>query len=181
MSSKTEKQAGDIRTNILRAASDLVRAHGLKALTQPRVAKLAGVRQSHLTYYFPRKTDLLLALFEDSHHQVAGHTADSSVDPMLFLSKLMFDQDRARFFFSTVMAAADSDDAELRAVVAGHMRGFVETIASHFGRNGDDPAIVAFVDLLRGMALRSLLEGGSHSPADVGALASLLGLCPNMR
>ena len=32
----------------------LLHEQGLAALTQPRIAKAAGVSQSHLTYYFPK-------------------------------------------------------------------------------------------------------------------------------
>ena len=33
-------------------------------MTQPQVAAAAGVKQSHLTYYFPTRTDLLIAIAE---------------------------------------------------------------------------------------------------------------------
>jgi DNA-binding transcriptional regulator YbjK len=174
MVSRAEKPHGDVRNIILKAARDLVRSQGMKALTQPRVAKLAGVRQSHLTYYFPRKTDLLMALFEDSHHQAAAHSSSGDADAAAFLGKLMFDRDRARFFFSAALAAAE--DSELRASMASHMRGLAEMIAPDFGRRPDDPAVVAFVDLLRGAALRWLLEGKNHPAPDTDALAAMLGL-----
>lgn len=44
------------------AALDLLRREGLPALTQPRVAKAAGLRQSHITYYFPTRSDLVTAV-----------------------------------------------------------------------------------------------------------------------
>lgn len=61
----------DTRTRILDAAVALIAEGGLQQLTQPRVAKAAGVRQSHLTYYFPTIADLLQA--------VARHTVDALV------------------------------------------------------------------------------------------------------
>lgn len=59
----------DIRTRILDAALGLLAQGGARELTQPRVAKAAGVRQSHLTYYFPTIHDLVLA--------VVMHTLDA--------------------------------------------------------------------------------------------------------
>ena len=59
----------DVRTSILQAGSALLRERGIAALTQPKVAKMAGVKQSHLTYYFPKRSDLLLG--------VAAHTIDA--------------------------------------------------------------------------------------------------------
>ncbi len=47
------------REIILRAAVATLRDHGFSGLTQPRVAKRANVRQSHLTYYYPTRLALL--------------------------------------------------------------------------------------------------------------------------
>ena len=47
------------RDRILHAAFLLLNDEGFGALTQTRVAEKAGVRQSHLTYYFPTRIDLL--------------------------------------------------------------------------------------------------------------------------
>jgi len=59
----------DTRTKILEAALGLLAKGGAQELTQPRIAKAAGVRQSHLTYYFPTIHVLL--------EEVAKHTLDS--------------------------------------------------------------------------------------------------------
>ena len=50
---------GNARDRILHAAFLLLNDEGFGALTQTRVAAKAGVRQSHLTYYFPTRLDLL--------------------------------------------------------------------------------------------------------------------------
>jgi AcrR family transcriptional regulator len=163
-----------IRRRILEAALDLVTTEGVAALTQPRVARLAGVRQSHLTYYFPRKSDLFLALFEASHARAAAD-ADDGANPLSFLAALMFDRDRARFFVRTILEVGD--DAAARSVVATHARGLAGVIAPHFGRTADDPAILCFIDLLRGWMLRRLLEPEAPAP-DLEAVAAILGLRP---
>jgi len=49
----------DRRETILKAAIATLREHGFSGFTQPRVAKRADVRQSHLTYYFPTRLALL--------------------------------------------------------------------------------------------------------------------------
>lgn len=48
------------RERILLAATAVLNEEGYGALTQSRVAERAGVRQSHITYYFPARVDLLL-------------------------------------------------------------------------------------------------------------------------
>src|ERR1700749_4290862 len=47
---------------ILDAGLTILREQGLAGLTQPRVAAKTGLRQSHLTYYFPTRTDLVAAV-----------------------------------------------------------------------------------------------------------------------
>ena len=53
-----------VKESILEAGIALLECKGIAALTQPQVAAAAGVKQSHLTYYFPTRTDLLLAIAE---------------------------------------------------------------------------------------------------------------------
>ena len=49
---------------ILDAALYILGESGIRSLTQVQVANLARVRQSHLTYYFPTRDDLLDAVTE---------------------------------------------------------------------------------------------------------------------
>ena len=169
------------RQRILDAALDIVEEQGIKALTQPRVAKAAGLRQSHLTYYFPRKADLFVALLQASHDRAsrkrdAKAGKESFDDAMKFLKKLMFDRDRMRFFLGIIIEAGE--EPELRPILADHARGLTQKVAAHFGRGGDDPAVIAFVDLLRGAGLRMLLEPNRKEveELDLEALAASVGL-----
>jgi AcrR family transcriptional regulator len=52
----------DRRQTIIQAGIAVLREHGFAGFTQPRVASEAGVRQSHLTYYYPTRVDLLKAV-----------------------------------------------------------------------------------------------------------------------
>jgi DNA-binding transcriptional regulator YbjK len=54
--------AEDRREVILRAAMATLREAGFSGFTQPKVAKRAAVRQSHLTYYFPTRLVLVEAV-----------------------------------------------------------------------------------------------------------------------
>ena len=51
-----------MRDRILSAALAILREDGIQELTQVQVARRAGVRQSHLTYYFPKRHDLVEAV-----------------------------------------------------------------------------------------------------------------------
>lgn len=100
----------DTRTKILDAALGLLAEGGAQGLTQPRIAKAAGVRQSHLTYYFPTINDLL--------EGVAAHTVEAMVAevgrrdpaqrPASFLGVLFgaaTDRKRARMMLGLITAA----------------------------------------------------------------------------
>jgi AcrR family transcriptional regulator len=52
----------DRRQDIINASLAVLRASGYAGFTQPRVAAEVGLRQSHLTYYFPTRVDLLAAV-----------------------------------------------------------------------------------------------------------------------
>jgi len=62
----------DVRERLLEAALKLLAESGAHELTQPRVAKAEGVRQSHLTYYFPTRADLLQESARYSIEKLAG-------------------------------------------------------------------------------------------------------------
>ncbi len=53
--------AATARVRILTAGVEVLHSDGFAALTQQAVAEKAGVRQSHITYYFPTRLDLLQA------------------------------------------------------------------------------------------------------------------------
>ncbi|MBB6185963.1 TetR family transcriptional regulator [Rhodanobacter sp. MP7CTX1] len=59
---KPESAMQDRREIIIEAGLATLREHGFVGFTQPRVAQLAGLRQSHLTYYYPTRLDLLTAV-----------------------------------------------------------------------------------------------------------------------
>jgi AcrR family transcriptional regulator len=170
----------DARSRILDAAVEVFRDDGVRALTQTRVAAKAGLRQSHLTYYFPKKSDLLAATLQETHLR-AGRSADSthaakqSGDALDAVATLMFDRAHMRAFLALVVEASEAE--ETRRIVDDHARGFAAELAPHFGRAAGDPDVEAFVDLLRGLGLRALLAPQAQAPvADVEALAARFGL-----
>ncbi|HXV32045.1 MAG TPA: helix-turn-helix domain-containing protein [Sinorhizobium sp.] len=162
-----------VRQRILDAALDIIEAEGMKALTQPKIAKATGLRQSHLTYYFPRKADLYIALLDASHERAERRGATSAACEDRLCS-LMFDGERIRFFLSILLEIGD--DPELQAILRDHAARFEAAAASHFGRGAGDPAVTAFVDELRGIGIRLLMHPEALSLPDVEAVAARHGL-----
>lgn len=59
----------DKRTQIIESALAELREDGFAAFSQTKVARRAGLRQSHLTYYYPTRIDLLVAVAEAAMEQ----------------------------------------------------------------------------------------------------------------
>jgi AcrR family transcriptional regulator len=142
----------DVRTHILDTALSLLGAHGVAYLTQPRVSKAAGVRQSHLTYYFPTRGDLMIA--------VARHSMDMIARPLLaqaqegaltaaqvpgVLSEALTDRRRMRIMLGLI-AAAD-EDPQVREALREIVRLLRTRFSLLFGMLGlpGDPQSVALV------------------------------------
>ncbi len=163
------------RQRILDAAIQIAKKKGIKALTQPRVAEAAGVRQSHLTYYFPRKADLLAAVLEASHQKGRALSPANADAAMKSLEALFFDPNRMRFFLGAIIEAGDEND--LREALSDHASALTEEVATFFNRPKDDPAVVAFIDRLRGLGIRLLLEPkGCRKKIDLARILKECGL-----
>ena len=140
----------DTRTRILDAALALAAEGGVQELTQPRIARAAGVRQSHLTYYFPTIADLLQA--------VARHMVDAAVAEVRakapgrhpaavadVFARIATEPRRVRVMLALV-TAADRDEAlkpGLRRLVRELRAGIAAALASAGVAAGPDD--VAFV------------------------------------
>lgn len=96
----------DIRTHILDTAFGLLADHGVAYLTQPRVSKAAGVRQSHLTYYFPTRSDLLAGVARHSMEILAGPLIDQAQRGALTAASL-----------PVILTGALTDRRRIRAVL----------------------------------------------------------------
>ncbi len=151
------------------AAIGLIREHGLAGLTQPRVAKAAGISQSHLTYYFPTRRDLLLAVLDrTATDQLAGveqAMRGAAGSPKMLANAMgaAFEKaENSRVLISFALAA--SQDAEARAIferLTRGIRGEVATAAERIGI-GDDAKTVALVHALGvGLSVLNLALGGS--------------------
>ena len=68
----------DVRTRLLQAADDILVGEGLQALTQTRVAEAAGVRQSHLTYYFETRSALIRSIIEYTASSLVAQFTDDA-------------------------------------------------------------------------------------------------------
>ena len=149
-----------VRTKILDAALQLVFESGVAALTQPRIAQAAGLRQSHLTYYFPTRAVLL--------EGVAQHMMDGLVQGMQAIAQAhagkgadalakaigdaVSDARRARVMLALVVASDEEPGIKvwLRDFI-GKLRARIGQVLSEAGLDSSHAAL--FHTLLVGAAI----------------------------
>lgn len=74
------------KEKILNAALDVLLQEGFPALTQTRVAEVAGIRQGLLTYHFPKRIDLLTAVVDESKKRMAESRFGPGTIPLTLAS-----------------------------------------------------------------------------------------------
>jgi AcrR family transcriptional regulator len=135
----------EVRGRLLRAALDLVNTQGIQNFTQARVAAEAGVRQSHLTYYFPTRNDLLKALVQggvaEFLHLVAVEFPDSA-DAFERLRLAFADRtcNRAMPRLMVALTVASEEDASLKRWLEDMERDMLTRLRELFARFGLHPA-----------------------------------------
>jgi len=169
----------DPRARILEAAYGLLSKHGVAELSQPKVARAAGLRQSHLTYYFPTRGDLLQALAQHSIGQMlarlTGEATGGSLTPerlALLVGNMVSDKRRARTMLGLVVTSDEHREIKnsLREFVA-QVRGGITGLAQMLGKDVDSERVAAFHSLMVGAAILNVARDNAKSRKDCVQLA----------
>jgi AcrR family transcriptional regulator len=126
-----------VRERILDAALATLSEEGLQKLTQVRVAKRARVRQSHLTYYFPTRDDLLEAVATRVVDEIASHATAFTGTPgdqgamLVRLAAAIADSAHMRMFVGLIVEA--DDDPAVRAMLATGTQHIEAAVATALG------------------------------------------------
>ncbi|HFN5283897.1 TPA: TetR/AcrR family transcriptional regulator [Pseudomonas aeruginosa] len=96
----------DRRTALIDAGIDILRQEGLAGFTQAKIAARVGLRQGHLTYYFPTRTDLLVAV------------ASAAIELQMEAISRMIDRISSVDQVADLVAAMASNHASTRVLVA---------------------------------------------------------------
>jgi len=164
----------DVRERILDAALELLAQGGAQELTQPRVARAAGVRQSHLTYYFPTRGDLLQAVAHRSIDALADSLLRSAEAGGLgagafadAFAQAIADKGRTRTMLALV-ATADRDPAvrqKLRRFI-DEVRARIGAVANAAGLATDASGIAFLHTLIVGAAVLHLARDNAAGRAE---------------
>jgi AcrR family transcriptional regulator len=164
----------DVRDRILQAALKLLAENGAHELTQPKVARAAGLRQSHLTYYFPTRADLLQAVARYSIDALAAQLAVAKPGaPSLAegIAAGSADKRRVRIMLGLV-AAADREPA-----IKPRMRKFVRELRMQIaplldagGLETDPESVAFFHSCVVGCAVLQLARDNAEARAEARAV-----------
>lgn len=143
-----DSDAPAVRERILDAAFAVLGERGVRRLTQTAVAERAGVRQSHLTYYFPSRYDLLEAVttrFADRLGAELAAAGEQLGRPggLAALLEAVVEPGHMRSLLGLIVGA--DEDPRLRAVLTRATERVVESLAAALG--GRDAASGARVVL----------------------------------
>jgi|GEM_PF-2648296 len=127
--SSSKDGSRDVRDRILDAGLAILRESGIQKLSQVQVARRAEVRQSHLTYYFPTRHDLLEEIsvrFLGGVVRGLRRAADSSPDDggeelLRTLNEAISNPEHMRMFMG-VIVEADGDPELREMLVRGTLR-----------------------------------------------------------
>lgn len=141
----TEPREG-VRERILDAALDILRESGIQGLSQVQVARRAKVRQSHVTYYFPRRHDLTEAVtvrFIDNMvsalQEVAARSTSRKRDALLRRAEEAITDPGHMRMFTGVIVEADTDP-ELHSVLVRETKRLQSALAHLLGDDKREPA-----------------------------------------
>jgi AcrR family transcriptional regulator len=161
-----------VRERILEAALGLLAESGAHELTQPRVAKAAGVRQSHLTYYFPTRGELLQEVARYSIEKLAGELAHGNPAAVPeAIAAGAADKRRSRIMLGLV-TAADRDPK-----IKQRMRKFIDELRARMtpvlgaaGLATDEESVAFFHSVIVGCAVLQIARDNAEARAEARAV-----------
>jgi len=168
-----------VRERILEAALGLLAESGAHELTQPRVAKAAGVRQSHLTYYFPTRGELLQEVARYSIEKLAGELAHGRPGSLPeAIAAGAADKRRSRVMLGLV-TAADRDPKirqRMRKFVA-ELRARMTPVLGAAGLATDDESVAFFHAVIVGCAVLQIARDNAEARAEARAVLKKAAAC----
>jgi AcrR family transcriptional regulator len=163
-----------IKEDILIAGSQLLREKGVTALTQPQIAQAARIKQSHLTYYFPKRTDLLLAiaeftlqgLMDNVAHQLQAKPQGKTLSDAV--ARIMIDGLPPRVLLGLIVAAdTDPDIRKLLRRLIKHVRASIQNLMQQASIAADDESALLFHATIVGLAVMHQARLNKESATEV--------------
>ena len=169
MTGMRERKRQERRDAIIDAAMELFQSHGYEQTTMEDIAACADISAPTLYRYFPRKTELLIALFWKERERLAGaleafHQRSSSWDAVSAVTGLLYlnnsgirsrsERKLWREAVAALMRMHDEANDEFRAIKR-YFEGHIERMLQRLHRDGliaKQTPLPAMVDVLYAIA-----------------------------
>lgn len=153
------------KDKILKAAVEMLEKNGIRSVTQNAIAKVVGISQGQLTYHFPKREDLVMALSDATLDSIAdfllskgpglrGSSFEKLMSMVLASMKARF---HARALTGLIMEADENPAIRERLVAQGEKVRFL--IAAGLDLEPDDPEVVVAHASIIGFGMLYLLHG----------------------
>ncbi len=174
-------ESPDIRRRILDAALGLMAEHGFMEVTQPKIARAAGVRQSHLTYYFPTRGELLKALalhsIETLLSSLMAGAPGGGLTPAMFAQvtgEALADKRRARVMLGLIVSSEEDREIKqfLRDFVA-RVRATLGEVGKLLGAQPEPAQVMALHIMFVGAAVMNVARDDANSRRECAEIARM--------
>lgn len=166
----------DRRQQILDAALAVLGDDGMTGFTQARVAARADLRQSHLTYYFPTRDELLRAVASEAVRQRAESVATAlHRDGAAGLARVLSDAAQTRVLVALVQSS--DRDPNIRRAFGDLARRIAPVNTAFLADNGIHPtreALTLTQATATGIAVLGLASGMTDDGTADQLLAAFL-------
>lgn len=166
-----------VRERILDAAVRVLSRDGAKSLAQPQIAREAGVPQGHLTYYFPKKIDLVRGvaahmqqlILQELGPMLAKHTGATMREKFVAIAtRLAKNRGRTRILLALLVEM--EHDQQLHGELADNVGGLRALFASLMERDPSDPDVDLALAAAWGLGIQHLILEGRRSDAETQRL-----------
>lgn len=150
-----------MKDEILTTATTILKESGIKRLTQPEICKQLNIRQSQLTYYFPKRSDIVAALVERFNEQAKTllQEAQKSKTPDRMVLPIYEHISKRQNFrvFLGLLVESDSDTV-LKDLIRDHIWKFGEVFVQYTDGFLSRSQSLRLLDFMRGLAIREFSE-----------------------
>jgi AcrR family transcriptional regulator len=163
---------GGLRNEILKAGAKILSSAGFGRLTQPEISKHVGITQSRLTYYFPKRADLLIGVVDYAINVIAKEVVKHAAQGSAVSSKHLFalvswiirDRKRTQLILNIFFESQESPELKkrLKRIVLEHQA----IVASALGPTADESDAAIVLAVIWGLCLQHYILASERTDED---------------
>lgn len=164
----------NLRDGILKTGVNILSNLGFGRLTQPQVSRDLGITQSRLTYYFPKRIDMMIGVVEYATDIIAKEVGKRISGPLssekLFslVSWIVRDRKRTQLILNIFFESQESDELKkrIKKIIIGHQ----DLVARAIGRAPGDPDAAIVMAAIWGLGLQHYILDGDRKDKETIAI-----------